>query len=110
MRDVISAKQLRERLKEVVEGVRHGRRYTVLYRSQPAFDIVPVGGSSTNPVPLESDPLHQALPVGSSASGASLHDMTRCSTGEIVIRRYHRLGSVGTCGHEHDTEDEVLDC
>ena len=76
MTDMISAKQLRERLKDVVENVKHGRRYTVLYRSQPAFDIVPVGGPSTNPVPLDSDPLYQAPPVGSSASGgvAERHD------------------------------------
>ena len=76
MPDMISAKQLRERLKSVVENVKHGRRYTVLYRSQPAFDIVPVGGASANPVPLESDPLYQAPPVGSLASGdvAARHD------------------------------------
>ena len=71
MTDMINAKQLWERLKDVVENVKHGRRYTVLYRSRPAFDIVPVGGPSTNPVPLESDPLYQAPPVGSSASGGA---------------------------------------
>lgn len=76
MPDMISAKQLRERLREVVESVKHGRRYTVLYRSQPAFDIVPVGASSIEDVPLESDPLYQAPPVGSSALGdaAARHD------------------------------------
>ena len=47
MPDMISAKQLRERLRDVVENV-----------------------------PLESDPLYQAPPVGSSASGdaAARHD------------------------------------
>ena len=76
MPDMISAKQLRERLKDVVENVKHGRRYTVLYRSQPAFDIVPVGGPSIETVPLESDPLYQAPPVGASAAGdaAARHD------------------------------------
>ena len=70
MPDMISAKQLRERLRDVVESVKHGRRYTVLYRSQPAFDIVPVGSSSIEHIPLESDPLYQAPPVGSSMLGA----------------------------------------
>ena len=76
MPDMISAKQLRERLRDVVESVKHGRRYTVLYRSQPAFDIVPVGGPPTESVPLEADSLYQAPPVGSSASGdaAVRHD------------------------------------
>ena len=76
MPDMISAKQLRERLRDVVESVKHGRRYTVLYRSQPAFDIVPVGGPPIENVPLESDSLYQAPPVGSSTSGdvAARHD------------------------------------
>ena len=69
MPDMISAKQLRERLRDVVESVKHGRRYTVLYRSQPAFDIVPVGAPAIENVPLESDPLYQAPPVGSSSIG-----------------------------------------
>ena len=76
MPDMISAKQLRERLRDVVESVKRGRRYTVLYRSQPVFDIVPVGGPSIENVPLASDPLYQAPPVGLSASGdaAARHD------------------------------------
>ena len=40
---IINAKELRATLKEVVEGVHSGRRYTVLYRSRPAFRIGPVG-------------------------------------------------------------------
>ena len=76
MPDMISAKQLRERLRDVVENVKHGRRYTVLYRSQPAFDIVPVGTPSAESIPLEADPMYQAPPVGSSRSGeaAARHD------------------------------------
>ena len=71
MLEMISAKQLRERLQDVVEKVKHGGQFTVLYRSRPAFDIVPVGSP-----PLESDPLYQAAPVGSSGSGdaAARHD------------------------------------
>ncbi len=37
MSEMISAKQLRERLHDVVEKVRHGERFTVLYRGRPAF-------------------------------------------------------------------------
>jgi prevent-host-death family protein len=76
MHEIINAKQLRERLKDVVEKVRHGEKFTVLYRSRPAFDIVPVGTPSVESVPLESDSLYRAAPVGSSDSGdaAVTHD------------------------------------
>ena len=76
MPEMISAKQLRERLQDVVEKVKHGGRFTVLYRSHPAFDIVPVGNPPLERTPLESDSLYQATPVGSSESedAAARHD------------------------------------
>ena len=82
MPDVISAKQLRQQLKDVVENVKHGRRYTVLYRSQPAFDIVPVGS-----------PPHQPRAVGirpsvPGAAGRVIGNRgTRpCATTEVLYR------------------------
>ena len=76
MPETISAKQLRERLQDVVEKVRRGERFTVLYRSRPAFDIIPVGSPPLDGMPLESDPLYEAPPVGASKSGdaAVRHD------------------------------------
>ena len=76
MPEMISAKQLRERLRDVVEKVRHGKRFTVLYRSRPAFDIVPVDSPPLDSIPLESDTLYQAPAVGASESGdaAARHD------------------------------------
>lgn len=76
MPEVINAKQLRERLQEVVDRVRRGGRFTVLYRSRPALDIVPVGKPSLDAVPLELDPLYRAAPVGASDAGdaAARHD------------------------------------
>ena len=76
MPEVISAKQLRERLQDVVKRVRRGERFTVLYRSRPAFDIVPVGSPPIGNAPLESDSLYQAPAVGKSESGdvVALHD------------------------------------
>ncbi len=73
---MISAKQLRARLQDVVEKVRHGARFTVLYRSRPAFDIVPVSSTPMESAPLESDPLYRAPSVGSSEAGdaATRHD------------------------------------
>ena len=76
MPEIINAKQLRARLREVVEKVRHGERFTVLYRSRPAFDIVPVGSPPRGSTPLQADPLYEAPPVGASESGdvAERHD------------------------------------
>lgn len=76
MPEVINATRLREQLQEVVDRVRHGGRFTVLYRGRPAFDIVPVGKPSRDSVPLESDPLYPATPIGESDTGdaATQHD------------------------------------
>jgi prevent-host-death family protein len=55
----INAKRLRASLPEVVERVRKGTRFTVIYRSRPAFQIVPVndaeqtGGALTGDVPFD---------------------------------------------------------
>ena len=71
----INAKRLRSSLPEVVERVRRGTRFTVIYRSRPAFHIVPVTDLQPS-VPLGEDPLYSAEPVGRSRDGraASDHD------------------------------------
>ena len=76
MTETISAKELRAQLHKVVEKARRGTRFTVYYRSKPAFDIVPVGNPGSNSVPLESDSLFEAPPVGASETGdaARSHD------------------------------------
>jgi antitoxin (DNA-binding transcriptional repressor) of toxin-antitoxin stability system len=74
----INAKQLRATLPAVVKRVRKGTRFTVIYRSRPAFQIVPVNDSGQQPVPLAADPLYRAQAVGSSSDGhtAADHDTT----------------------------------
>ncbi len=71
MNTLISAKQLRSSLPDVVKKVRRGGRFTVLYRSRPAFQIVPVGASLEAPDDLNREPLYQAKPVGRSTDGRS---------------------------------------
>lgn len=70
----INAKQLRASLPEVVERVRKGARFTVVYRSRPAFEIVPVGASAQAKVPLDEDPLYRAPAVGRSTDGLGSAD------------------------------------
>ena len=72
----INTKQLRASLPKLVEQVRKGARFTVLYRSRPAFRIVPVDETDVPRTPLDADPLYRARAVGRSADGraASDHD------------------------------------
>ena len=70
----INAKQLRASLPKLVERVRRGARFTVLYRSRPAFQIIPVDEHETSLAPLEADPLYGAAALGSSNDGATAAD------------------------------------
>ena len=71
MNILINAKQLRASLPKVVERVRKGAEFTVLYRSKPAFRIVPVNGMPASETSLENDALYRATPVGRSRDGGS---------------------------------------
>lgn len=72
----INAKRLRASLPDVVERVRKGTRFTVIYRSRPAFQIVPVHDQADAGGAVEDDPLYRAPAVGRSRDGraASQHD------------------------------------
>ncbi len=72
----INAKRLRGSLPDVVRRVRRGTRFTVIYRSRPAFQIVPVNEPEQSTVGLAEDPLYRAAPVGRSRDGrtAANHD------------------------------------
>jgi prevent-host-death family protein len=74
MKHVINAKELREQLAEIVKRVQSGDRYTVLYRSRPAFRIVPLNAEEGITTPLSDDPLFCAPAVGSSADGLTGRD------------------------------------
>ncbi|MDZ7698513.1 MAG: type II toxin-antitoxin system prevent-host-death family antitoxin [Deltaproteobacteria bacterium] len=71
MKTVINTKELRATLSQIVERVRGGEQFTVLYRSRPAFRIVPIDEESYPVIPLEKDPLYQAGAVGESTDGLS---------------------------------------
>jgi len=70
----INAKRLRGSLPDVVKRVRKGTRFTVIYRSRPAFQIVPVTDTETSTLPLADDPLYRAEPVGRSRDGRTAAD------------------------------------
>jgi prevent-host-death family protein len=74
MNTVINAKELRAELPQVVRKVRRGMRFTVLYRSRPAFQVVPVDASEAPKGEVAEDPLYRAKPLGRSADGRSAAD------------------------------------
>ena len=74
MNKSINAKRLRASLPEVVEHVRKGTRFTVIYRSRPAFRIVPVDESAQTQTPLAEDSLYRAGAVGRSRDGRTAAD------------------------------------
>jgi len=72
----INAKQLRASLPDVVARVRKGTRFTVIYRSRPAFQIVPADETTPSGGALADDSLYRAGAVGRSDAGraAPEHD------------------------------------
>jgi len=70
----INAKKLRASLPDVVDRVRKGTRFTVIYRSQPAFQIIPVNDAEQTPVAVTDDPLYRAPAVGRSSDGRAARD------------------------------------
>jgi prevent-host-death family protein len=71
MNAIINVKKLRASLPEVMKRVRQGGRFTVIYRSRPAFQIIPVNDTGSLMAPLEKDTLYRAKPVGRSMDGRS---------------------------------------
>jgi antitoxin (DNA-binding transcriptional repressor) of toxin-antitoxin stability system len=59
---------------DVVERVRKGTRFTVIYRSRPAFQIVPMHEAAQPSVALADDPLYCAQAVGRSRDGRTAAD------------------------------------
>jgi prevent-host-death family protein len=72
----INAKQLRASLPEIVRRVRKGARLTVIYRSRPAFQIVPVDDAGAAEGALTDESLYRASAVGCSSDRrtAAEHD------------------------------------
>lgn len=74
----INAKELRSRLPDIVRRVRRGERFVVLYRSRPAFRLVPVDDPEVAVLsPLDEDPLFAAEALGASTDGATSEDHDR---------------------------------
>ena len=88
MERTINAKQLRASLPETVRRVRRGERFTVLYRSRPAFRIVPVeDGLAQAAAPLAEDSIYRAPAVGRSSDGLASRNHDRILYGARGARK-----------------------
>ncbi len=76
----MNAKRLRGSLPDVVERVRKGTRFTVVYRSRPAFQIVPVDDAERGDVALTGDSLYRAR----SEASPQTAEKDRCSVDCVV--------------------------
>ncbi len=82
MSTTINVKTLRSEMGRIIERVGRGEDFTVLYRSRPAFRIVPLGGSLARGLP-EDDALFGAKAVGSSTDGLTAADHDRILYGQL---------------------------
>ncbi len=74
MTRTINAKELRAKLPEIVRRVRRGERFTVLYRSRPAFRVVPATEGELDALSLDDDPVYRAGALGRSSDGKRSED------------------------------------
>ena len=92
----INAKQLRASLPKLVERVRRGARFTVLYPSRRAFQIVPIDDAETPHGTLQADPLYRARrSVNRPMDGFPRITMPSCTANEGPVRRHG--GMDGLC-------------
>jgi prevent-host-death family protein len=74
MQNVINAKTLRTDLAAILERVRKGERFTVVYRNRPVCRLVPVDVSEEIQGALEEDPLYRAVALGRSSDSLTATD------------------------------------
>ena len=74
MAKLLSAKTLRSSLPDVVARVKRGERFTLLYRSEPVLQLVPMNASAEARTALEDDPLYGAPGLGRSEDGRRSED------------------------------------
>lgn len=76
MQNTINAKDLRNELGDILNRVRKGERFTVLYRSQPVCQLVPLTHVMVESGDFKGDSLFKAGAVGHSEDNrvAAEHD------------------------------------
>ena len=71
---LINIRTLRSQLSQILERVRKGERFTILYQSRPVYQLIPLGEQETSPSTLEEDPLYRTEAVGRSTDDKTAAD------------------------------------
>lgn len=74
MATLINTKTLRKQMSAVIRRVKRGESFSVLYRSRPAFRILPPTEDALGAGALDAEPLYRAKAVGRSKDGGSGQD------------------------------------
>ena len=85
MSSTINVKTLRNEMGRIIERVSKGEDFTVLYRSRPAFRIVPLSGGAFTHGVAEDDSLYRAEAVGRSDDGLTAEDHDRSLYGQLGV-------------------------
>jgi len=72
--NILNTKELRNQLSEIVKRTKHGEQFTVLYRSKPAFRIVPVMPKADEHETIIKDSLYKMKALGATKDGLSAAD------------------------------------
>ena len=62
--NILNTKELRTQLSEIVKRTKCGEQFTVLYRSKPAFRIVPVMPKVEEDIKVKKDSLYKMTALG----------------------------------------------
>ena len=107
MNTLITAKELRASFPTVVRRVRKGARYTVIYRSRPAFQLSPVEESSTPAGDAAGDPLYRAAALFDTAlakvsgDGAAALERAKEIAGTVRAKAVAGAKATDAAVHEH---------
>jgi len=72
--NILNTKELRTHLSEIVNRTKHGEQFMVLYRSKPAFRIIPVTPKADERNKIKEDSLYTMTALGASKDGMTSAD------------------------------------
>jgi len=72
--NILNTKELRNQLSEIVKRTKQGEQFTILYRSKPAFRIVPVMPTVEENIKVKKDSLYKMKALGATKDGLTAAD------------------------------------
>lgn len=72
--NILNTKELRNKFSEIVKRTKRGEQFTILYRSKPAFRIVPVMPKADEHIKVKKDSLYKMTALGATKDGLTAAD------------------------------------